>query len=72
MTNIGNTYEGRNGKFTGVYYKRSGEWCGGVWDRQTNKRKYGPSVRSAYAAAEYSGRTAERAAGDHAKMVLPA
>ena len=72
MANIGNTFEGQNGKFTGVWYKRNGEWFGGVWDRQTNKRTYGLSVYSAYVAAKEGGEMAEKAAGEGAKMLLPA
>lgn len=70
MTNIGNTFTGQNGTFTGVWYKRNGEWFGGVWDRQTGKRVYGPSVRSAWAAATVAEDEARRAAGADAKMLL--
>lgn len=70
MTNIGNTYEGSNGKFTGVWYKRNGEWFGGVWDRQDGKRVYGASVGTAWSAASVADDEARRAAGADAKMIL--
>jgi len=71
MTRIGNTYKGPNGTFTSVHYRRNGEWFGGVWDRQTNKRTYGISVYGSGPAAEEGMRMAEEAAGPGSRMVLP-
>lgn len=71
MTRISNTFKGTNGTFTAVYFKRSGEWFPGVWDRQTDKRKYGIGCYSAYAAAGEAMDKAKLAAGDGAEMVLP-
>ena len=70
MINHGNTFTGKNGSFTSVYYKRNGEWFPGVQNNQTGKRVYGCSVRDSWCAATEAAVLAESAAGKGAKMVL--
>ena len=69
MTRIGQTWEGANGTFTEVYYKRDSEWIGGVWDRQTNKCKYGHACNAERHAAAYARYVTKNTAGKDAKMV---
>lgn len=72
MPQIGNTFTGANGTFTGCYYRRSGEWFPGVWDRQTGKRHYAVSVCNAWAAAGSAGDMANAKAGAGAEMAVAA
>ena len=69
MAYTGNTWEGENGTFTEVRYFRNGEWFGGVWDRQTDKRTYGIGLRIARDAAEVAEHATKKAAGKNAEMV---
>lgn len=59
MTYTGKTFQGENGKFTAVRYKRDGAWVPGVWDRQTNKRAYGKSCSTSGGAVDIAARKAE-------------
>jgi hypothetical protein len=72
MTRIGNTFEGQNGSFTSIYYKRAGEWFPGVRDNQTGKRTYSACVRDSWCAATAAMDAAQKAAGEGARLVLPA
>ena len=72
MIRTANTFNGTNGSFTGVYYKRNGEWFPGVRDNQTGKRTYSASVRDSWCAATAAMDAAKAASGKGAQMVLPA
>ena len=71
-TYTGSTFEGANGKFTAVRYKRNGEWFPGVWNRKTDKREFFAGCSTSGGAADTAARKAESAAGEGAKMALQA